>query len=255
MNRNQWVREDRLLNMVAACVSSPHPRADGAADVFRLWRLMSCRQCRLFATAMGRLLYEMGEISGPGIIQSIKEVEGISQCWLSATSVYQSRVPVVWWWCEPDAETGALKAATVCRHDFPPGAAALRDIVGDPWVPVLTIHDLGMRTRKGRLPESWEVVDEACWQSHGAPALALARAAYENRLPSGHLNPVRLSILADALEDNGCQCRRLLDHLRGLEPCPHESVPCGRCNDTGLISLRGPHWLGCWALDLVLEKS
>jgi hypothetical protein len=42
----------------------------------------------------------------------------------------------------------------------------------------------------------------------------------------------RLPILADALEDEGCQAVELLAHLRGP----------------------GPHARGCWAVDLALGK-
>jgi hypothetical protein len=64
--------------------------------------------------------------------------------------------------------------------------------------------------------------------------IALAQAAYEERiLPSGELDPTRLAILADALEDAGCTDPEVLGHLR--EP--------------------GPHVRGCWALDLVLGKE
>jgi hypothetical protein len=64
-------------------------------------------------------------------------------------------------------------------------------------------------------------------------AVALAHAAYEERaLPSGHLDPVRLSILADALEDAGCTDADVVAHLRSP----------------------GPHVRGCWAVDLVLGK-
>jgi len=74
-----------------------------------------------------------------------------------------------------------------------------------------------------------------------APALAgrsglvtgLARAAYRERLlPSGHLDPARLAVLSDALEDADCTDAGLLGHLRGP----------------------GPHVRGCWALDLVLGQ-
>lgn len=45
--------------------------------------------------------------------------------------------------------------------------------------------------------------------------LGLARAADEERIsPSGPLDPARLAILADALEDAGCADARLLGHLR-----------------------------------------
>jgi hypothetical protein len=43
----------------------------------------------------------------------------------------------------------------------------------------------------------------------------LARAAYDNRtLPASTLDPVRLAVLADALEEAGCQDQGVLQHLR-----------------------------------------
>jgi hypothetical protein len=62
----------------------------------------------------------------------------------------------------------------------------------------------------------------------------LARAAYENRhLPDGNLDAVRLSVLADALEEAGCTDETVLAHLRSP----------------------GPHVRGCWALDLLLRQE
>jgi hypothetical protein len=55
----------------------------------------------------------------------------------------------------------------------------------------------------------------------------LAAAVYDERAFD------RLPILAHALEEAGCDEQAILDHLRGP----------------------GPHVLGCWALDLVLEKE
>ena len=64
--------------------------------------------------------------------------------------------------------------------------------------------------------------------------LSLAQAAYENRhLPSGILDIARLAILADALEDAGCNDSEILSHLRSA----------------------GPHVRGCFALDLLLGKE
>jgi hypothetical protein len=64
--------------------------------------------------------------------------------------------------------------------------------------------------------------------------VALARAAYEQReMPSGQLGPACLAVLADALEDAGCTAADLLTHLRGP----------------------GPHYRGCWAVDLLLGKG
>ena len=65
-------------------------------------------------------------------------------------------------------------------------------------------------------------------------AALLARAAYEERiLPSGHLDPARLAILTDALEEAGRTDEAILSHLR----------------------FPGPHVRGCWALDLILGKQ
>jgi hypothetical protein len=62
----------------------------------------------------------------------------------------------------------------------------------------------------------------------------LAQAAYEHRsLPSGHLGPVRLAVLADALEDAGTTDAELLAHLRSP----------------------GPHVRGCVAVDVLLNRS
>jgi hypothetical protein len=62
----------------------------------------------------------------------------------------------------------------------------------------------------------------------------MASTIYEERsLPSGHLDPARLAVLADALEEVGCSDAELLGHLRGP----------------------GPHVRGCFAVDAVLGKS
>jgi hypothetical protein len=62
----------------------------------------------------------------------------------------------------------------------------------------------------------------------------LAQAAYDERdLPAGTLDQDRLAVLADALEEAGCQDGQILGHLR----------------------YGGDHVRGCWALDLVLGKS
>jgi hypothetical protein len=61
-------------------------------------------------------------------------------------------------------------------------------------------------------------------------AVSLARAAYDERLlPGGLLDPDRLSVLSDALEECGCP-DAVLAHLRSP----------------------GPHVRGCWAVDLCL---
>jgi hypothetical protein len=62
----------------------------------------------------------------------------------------------------------------------------------------------------------------------------MAQTAYDERiLPAGTLDPDRLAVLADALEDAGCDNADILSHLRGP----------------------GPHVRGCWVVDLLLGKG
>jgi len=87
----------------------------------------------------------------------------------------------------------------------------LREIIGNPFRPVA-------------LDPSWRT----------PTVTALAAAAYEDRvLPVGTLDNDRLAVLADALEDAGCNDEQLLAHLR--EPSPHVR--------------------GCWVIDLLLGKE
>jgi hypothetical protein len=110
----------------------------------------------------------------------------------------------------PEWQTGSdydrLSAAELRRQ-----ADLLRCLLGSPFVtPSL---DTQCRTR--------EVVE-------------LAWDVYEDRVrPERVLDPGRLGILTDALEDAGCTDDAILSHLRSP----------------------GPHVRGCWALDLILGKE
>lgn len=75
------------------------------------------------------------------------------------------------------------------------------------------------------------VAVERRWKTR--TTVSLAQAAYDERLlPSGHLDPARLGVLSDALEEAGAT-GEVLAHLRSA----------------------GPHVRGCWALDLILGKG
>jgi hypothetical protein len=69
------------------------------------------------------------------------------------------------------------------------------------------------------------VAFDPCWRSE--TAVSLASAIYAERAFD------RLPILADALEEAGCDHPDILAHCRG----------------------DGPHARGCWVVDLVLNKS
>ena len=70
------------------------------------------------------------------------------------------------------------------------------------------------------------------WSNRTVPKLA--QTTYDERhLPTGHLDPARLAIMADALEEAGCVDPEILGHCRGP----------------------GPHVRGCWIVDLLLGKE
>jgi hypothetical protein len=87
----------------------------------------------------------------------------------------------------------------------------LRDIFGNPFQPV-SVHP--------------------AWRSPSV--LNLAQAAYADRFTlTGELDPSRLRVLSDALEQVGCSDGEILGHLRSS----------------------GPHVRGCWPLDQLLKKE
>jgi hypothetical protein len=109
------------------------------------------------------------------------------------------------------AATYALYARRAGRHPGFEWLFLLGDIFGNPFRPVAVA------------PE---------WRSQSI--VQLADAAYRDRqLPTGELDTGSLGVLADALEERGCNDEYLLGHLRSA----------------------GPHVRGCWAVDLLLGKE
>ena len=84
-----------------------------------------------------------------------------------------------------------------------PAAAVVRDIFGHPTLP--------------HFPDAWKSPTVV------ALAAGVAVDAGFDRLP----------VLADALEDAGCEDARVLIHCRGS----------------------GPHWRGCWVVDELSARS
>lgn len=71
------------------------------------------------------------------------------------------------------------------------------------------------------------------WLTSPVPELGLA--AYEQRsLPDGRLHNDRLAVLADCLEEKGCDNKEVLGHLR----------------QQGAVHVRG-----CWVVDLLLKRT
>jgi hypothetical protein len=91
-----------------------------------------------------------------------------------------------------------------------------------------------LRCLFGRTPFSLPAIDPTCLTWNDGLVQRLAQAAYDERsLPEGTLDPARLAVLADALEEAGCTDVVLLEHLRGP----------------------GPHVRGCWVIDLLTSRE
>ncbi len=107
------------------------------------------------------------------------------------------------------AEAVLVRSAESAAH-----AALLRDLFGDPSEPPLSLDTALLAWRGGLIPQ-------------------LVKAAHDDRkLPEGTLDPARLAVLCDALEEAGADAGRV-EHLRGTEP----------------------HYRGCHAIDAILGRQ
>jgi hypothetical protein len=124
--------------------------------------------------------------------------------WVSSIEVWQASSCLADLRRASPAEQGGIQCAT------------LRDLAVDPLAAAPVI------------PARWMAWDGGCLP-------ALARALYEGRgLPEGALDPAGLVVLADALEEAGCDNGDVLSHLR------QQGVS---------------HYRGCWVVDLLLDKA
>ncbi len=159
----------------------------------------SARKRRLFACAVARLLP-----APPDEAEAREQAEALPH---SAGHG--------WFWpvAQPDTFEAAEYAAVEDQLPGPAGqlAGLVRCLWGDPFRPVAF---------------------DPAWRTPAVPALA--GAAYAERSgPGGSLDPGRLAVLADALEEVACTDPALLGHLRGP----------------------GPHVRGCHVVDTVLGKE
>jgi hypothetical protein len=141
----------------------------------------------------------------------------LSPPYTASAAAYNVALPLGWWggapaFVAPDAivrevtADGGTEGGEQC--------VLLRDLFGSPFRPRV-------------LDPSWLAWDDGT-------VVRLAQAAYDNRtVPAGTLHPLRLAVLADALEEAGCTDSDILGHLRSP----------------------GPHMRGCWPVDLLLGKS
>lgn len=184
-------------------------------------------------------------------------------------------------------------------------AHLLRDIIGNPFRPIYWADDPKRHaepyTGPSKRPNPQDVPHLDMRRSWLTPTVvSLAQAAYEEReaveckecdgkggrwdteaidqwyrcdrchgtgrIQTGHLDPVRLAVLADALEEAGCNVGWVHEHKDNAthywyndafgKQWPH-LTPDRAAEHPVIAHLRspGPHWRGCWAIDLLTNKE
>jgi hypothetical protein len=216
MTEQEWVGGTDPETLLALLGSSGEASA-------RKWRLFACACCRqvwhLLKNESSQRALEGAERLADQLVSS-GELESV---WEAADEAYWLKV-------EDGDEAAAAWMALTMLGDLP-------DALHQAVAPDLDNKDLGqasiLRCLFGnpfRLPPP---VEPAWLSWNDSIVRRLAEDAYEDRLlPAGHLEPQRLGVLADALEEAGADAE-LLAHLR--EP--------------------GPHYRGCWCIDLLLAKE
>jgi len=173
---------------------------DESVSVFDLWEAedaakKAAEEITGFATWTTWILAEMSQAANPA------DTAAIAECAAKAYAFAELGVH------EP--RSSAWIAAE--RNERRRQAMFLRDIFGNPFRPIT-------------IDRTWLT----------PTVMSLATAAYTAReLPSGHLDPNRLAVLADALEEVGCVNAEILSHFRNSSP----------------------HVRGCRPLDLILAKD
>jgi hypothetical protein len=226
MTEAEWASSRDPERMLAFLYSLP-AYAPGHASSRKL-RLFACAAVRrawnTLTDGRGRTAVEVAELFADGQATRRQLIDVREEAGRAASAVPEAARPVLraaqkaagW-----DATFTAEDAATEVRRVGGHAAAReqcdlLREIFGHP--------PLGPPTRLALTLLTW----------NDGIVVKLAQAAYEERLlPEGRLDPSRLGVLADALEEAGCTDPDILGHLRGPDP----------------------HVRGCWALDALLGKS
>jgi hypothetical protein len=252
-----------------------HPRAVQPSP--RKLRLFACACCRavwpLLTAPCGRRAVEVAERFADGLAAEGERAAAVPDDLAGEPATARRYAGLLARDCLGPFRPGGVWHPPGGR-DFPLPAAAqaalLRDVFGNPFRPVELRHLGNALCRRchgaGTRPDVYPPKPCPACSCITPAALAVGRRAYDER------DFAALPVLADVLEEAGCEDGPLLWHLRGQDLCPCLGVPCcafagdpdprwreahtcARCRGTGRVPLAGPHALGCWALDLVLGKS
>jgi hypothetical protein len=215
-----------------------------------LWGKASDRKLRLFAVACCRRIWPLliDERSRRGVelaeqfadflvdLEHLSDAEGMA--WevaedvaLPACAAHAARTA---WWATysvgPSGEYATNYAIAAAAE-----AERATEQQGVPWASMVAEQSLLLRDIFGLSAfQTYQSIERSWLTWHNGTVEQLAESAYTNRsMLEGILDPDRLAVLADALEDAGCTEAAILEHLRGP----------------------GPHWRGCWVIDALLGKT
>lgn len=287
MTEAQWLSSDDPAAMLAFLTQSSFGPAglEREDEERRQQRSLrpSDRKLLLFCYAWRRAAGMGGKNGGERedeLPPSVREAHGSAAAWAASLA----RVPGV----------GGLPGATA--------AAVLRCVVGNPFRPVTLpkgppCFSCAMLGKAAGPCEGCDRLARSACPWLTPDVLTLARAAYEQRgrkcskcdgkgngwnyrfghkatcsacnagtVEDGTLDPARLAVLSDALEEAGCDNEAILLHLRRPPSCDAcQSTGQGVDEYAGTVIIPGgcprchghvgPHYRGCRAVDLILGKS
>ena len=220
MTESKWLRStdpSAMLEFVRDRASERKLRLFAATCCRRVWHLLVCQE--------SKDAVEVLERCADGLLAP----SALKNAWVSASMVRLIRKPR-----KTDSPAEKTAAWAVSTALFPETGTGVTSTAGQ----VRGLASLPGERRR-QCADLRDLFGNPFRLAPALPALAsdtatLALAAYDERdLPEGRLDPARLAVLADALEEAGCTDAGVLSHLRSP----------------------GPHVRGCWALDLVLGKS
>lgn len=246
---------------------------------FRLFVVACCRQLwHLLTDDRSRHAVEVAERFADGLATT-EERTAAYEASINVGRDVDLRGDAAWAASWAVASLARVAASRITGQDEPWDGQAdrLRDVFGNPFRPVTLSyqHDGGrpveainkdgrMVRRMERSPHLYEWADFCPYLT--SAVVDLAQAAYDSRDPAtGHLDPARLAVLADALEEAGCGVGRVYFHEDGAssfwwnelfgKSWPH-LTPDRAAAHPLLAHLHspGPHVRGCWAVDLILGK-
>ena len=203
MTEAEWLTSDDLVAMLrflSGRVSRRKKRLFGCAVCRDIWPLLTDER--------SRQAVEVSERYADGLADA-KELAAAAQDARQAADEAEQARAAGWNAARSAAATADTPwaAAEQVVRSAAFDADLLRHVLGNPFRPPPPLAPSVLR---------WD----------GGTVKRLAEGAYEQRdRPAGTLDPARVAVLADALEEAGCADADLLRHLRGP----------------------GPHVRGCWA--------